>query len=148
MQGSRRHPTVVCQVGRAAKHRVDLTAALLYPAVVRVWLTNGLRPRNVLRTFGRAGGKRHLNCKQDSCEVCFSPVVMGLSPHLLLRCGLKAANAVGRERTPLFSLLKELKKMPIMPKHASLSQIKTKVSYCVVEICVERNREFIDVEEQ
>ena len=58
------------------------------------------------------------------------------------------ANAVRQERTILFCLLKELKILPTMHKHASLSQIKLEVSYCMVEIHVERNKEFIDVEEQ
>lgn len=80
-------------------------ASLALPCRCTGWLLNGLRPRNVMLTLGRTGGKRHLNCKQDSCSVCFPLVVMGSSPHLLLWCGLKAANAVGWERTPLFSLL-------------------------------------------
>lgn len=57
-------------------------------------------------------------------------------------------NAVKQERIILFCVLKEPKILPTVPKHASLSQTKMEVSYCMVEMHVERNVEFIDIEEQ
>lgn len=61
-------------------------------------------------------------------------------------CSLNVANAVRQERTKLLCLLKKLKILPTMHKHKSL-QIKMKVS-CIVEICAERNKEFLAAEEQ
>lgn len=59
-------------------------------------------------------------------------------------CSLNVANAVRQERTKLLCLLKKLKILPTMHKHKS-PQIKM---VSCIEICAERNKEFLAAEEQ
>lgn len=110
-----RHPTDLCHMGWAAEHRADLPdlvpavlSSSLYPAIAQTVLNSSL-PRNMLLTFGRAVGQRHLNYKQDSCKVSFPPLVQWgfFFPTPVLWCGLKVANAVRQERTALFFLLRD-----------------------------------------
>lgn len=108
MQGSCRHPTVRCQVGRVAKRRVDLpdlTPASLYPAVVRADCSMVCGQEMWCSRWVEQEGRGIWIANRTVVAFASLWWLWGLSPHLLLWCGLKAANAVGWERTPLFSLL-------------------------------------------